>query len=179
MLATANKTRKVKKKNGAKNKKIYYFQRLTEPKLQSLYTQMKMQDKEEIQYKQNNRDGDKDGSDAAKLRGKLIGIMKAYNLLDYSDHDKNEKPGKHDKYSKARGDYYANKIGTFKDKKLNKLWNKAELAGFTADELGELKKEFSHYDEKVEMYYKLLDNLDETIKKRYESMQTIKTILFE
>lgn len=130
---------------------------------------MKTQDKEEIQYKQNDRESDKEGTGAAKLREKLIGIMKAYNLLDYSDHDsKYEKPGKYDKYSKDRGDY-ANKVGTFKDKKLNKLWNKAELAGFTADELSELKKEFAHYDEKVEMYYKLLDNLDEQIKKRYES----------
>lgn len=131
---------------------------------------MKTQDKEEIQYKQNDRANDNEGTGAAKLREKLIGIMKAYNLLDYSDHDsKYEKPGKYDKYSKDRGDQYANKIGTFKDKKLNKLWNKAEMAGFTADELSELKKEFAHYDEKVEMYYKLLDNLDEQIKKRYES----------
>ncbi|XP_031640987.1 alpha-2-macroglobulin receptor-associated protein [Contarinia nasturtii] len=138
-------------------------QRLTEPKLQSLYTQMKTQDKEEIQYKQNSKDNDKDGSQAAKLRKKLIGIMRAYNLLEYGDHDKNIKPGKYDKH------YDNNKVSTFKDKKLNKLWNKAEMAGFTVDELNELKKEFSHYDEKVEMYYKLLDNIDETIKKRYEN----------
>lgn len=130
---------------------------------------MKTQDKEEIQYKQNSRENDKDGTQAAKLREKLIGIMKAYNLLDYSDNDKNIKPGKHDKYSKDRSDYYANKISTFKDKKLNKLWHRAEMAGFTVDELNELKKEFVHYDEKVEMYYKLLDDIDETIKKRYES----------
>lgn len=132
---------------------------------------MKIQDKEEIQYKQNERESDKDGTVAAKLRGKLTGIMKSYNLLDYSDHDKHDKPGKYDKYSKDRGDYYANKVSTFKDKKLNKLWNKAEMAGFTTEELTELKKEFAHYDDKVEMYYKLLDNLDETIKKRYESKQ--------
>lgn len=130
---------------------------------------MKTQDKEEIQYKQNDREKDKDGTVAAKLRDKLVGIMRTYNLLDYSDHDKHEKPGKYDKYSKDRGEYYANKVGTFKDKKLNKLWNKAEMAGFTAEELTELKKEFAHYDQKVEMYYKLLDDLDETIKKRYES----------
>lgn len=98
--------------------------------------------------------------------------MKAYNLLDYSDHDKHEKPGKYDKYSKDRGDMYANKIATFKDKKLNKLWNKAEMAGFTADELTSLKKEFAHYEEKVDLYYKLLDDLDEKIKNRYESKRT-------
>lgn len=130
---------------------------------------MKTQDKAEIQYKQNDRESDQDGTVAAQLRDKLVGIMRSYNLLDYSEHDKHEKPGKYDKYSKDRAEYYANKVSTFKDKKLNKLWNKAEMAGFTADELTELKKEFSHYDQKVEMYYKLLDDLDETIKKRYES----------
>lgn len=134
---------------------------------------MKTQDKEEIQYKQNDREQDKDGTVAAKLRDKLVGIMRMYNLLDYSEHDKHEKPGKYDKYSKDRGEYYANKVGTFKDKKLNKLWNKAEMAGFTGEELGELKKEFAHYDQKVEMYYKLIDDLDETIKKRYESKRII------
>lgn len=130
---------------------------------------MKTQDKEEIQYKQNTKETDQDGSLAAKLRDKLIGIMKAYNLLDYSDHDKNGKPGKYDKYSKDRNDMYANKVATFKDKKLNKLWNKAEMAGFTADELTNLKKEFAHYEEKVDLYYKLYDDLDQKIKNRYES----------
>lgn len=131
---------------------------------------MKIQDKEEMQYKQNARESDKDGSMAAKLREKLIGIVKTYNLLDYSDHDnKYEKPGKYDKYSKDRGEHYANKVATFKDKKLNKLWNKAEMAGFTADELVTLKKEFAHYEEKVDLYYKLLDDLDQKIKNRYES----------
>lgn len=131
---------------------------------------MKTQDKEELQYKQNSKDLDKDGSTAAKLREKLINLMKAYNLLDYSDHDKFEKPGKYDKYSKVRGDQYANKVATFKDKKLNKLWNKAAMAGFTSEELTSLKKEFSHYEEKIDLYYKLLDSIDESIKKRYESM---------
>lgn len=131
---------------------------------------MKIQDKEEIQYKQNARETDDDGTMAAKLREKLIGMMKAYNLLDYSDHDnKYSKPGKHDKYSKERNEFHANKVPTFKDKKLNKLWNKAEMAGFTADELINLKKEFAHYEEKVDLYYKLLDDLDQKIKNRYES----------
>lgn len=152
---------------------------MTEPKLQSLYTQIKIQDKEEIQYKQNARETDNDGMMAAKLREKLIGIMKAYNLFDYNDHDnKNAKPGKHDKYSKERNDYHVNKVPTFKDKKLNKLWNKAEMAGFTADELGNLKKEFAHYEEKVDLYYKLLDDLDQKIKNRYESKNFTHKLLF-
>lgn len=132
---------------------------------------MKIQDKEELQYKQTKREEDTDGSAAAKLREKLITIMKAYDLLDYSDHANNKyaKSGKYDKYSKDHGEYHVNKVATFKDKKLNKLWNKAEMAGFTADELSTLKKEFAHYEEKVDLYYKLLDDLDQKIKNRYES----------
>lgn len=147
--------------------------------MQSLYTQLKIQDKEEIQYKQNAKETDADGSLAAKLREKLIAIMRNYNLMEYEEeHDQNKyaKNEKYDKYQKDKSDQYKNKVGTFKDKKLNKLWNKAEVAGFTVDELNELKKEFAHYDEKVEMYYKMLNSLDETIKKRYESMFFFLTI---
>lgn len=139
--------------------------------MQSLYTQLKTQDKEQVQYKQNDKETDKDGMIAAKLREKLIGILKTYNLFDdENEHNKYTKPGKYDKYSKEKNDFYNNKVGTFKDKKLNRLWNKAEMAGFTADELVDLKEEFKHYEEKVDMYYTLLDSLDQKIKDRYESM---------
>lgn len=143
------------------------MQRLTEPKLQSLYTQMKIQDKEELQYKQNNKGNDKDGTIAAKLREKLSGIMKNYNLLELEDDShKYGKPVKHDKYIKDKYENHNNKVGLFNDKRLNRLWNKAEYAGFTAEELEDLKKEFSHYQDKVDNYY---NALDEKIKNRYES----------
>ncbi|XP_076289830.1 uncharacterized protein LOC143213660, partial [Lasioglossum baleicum] len=38
----------------------------------------------------------------------------------------------------------------FKDRRLNKLWNKAELAGFTSEELTTLKEEFQHHQDKVD-----------------------------
>lgn len=129
---------------------------------------MKIQDKEELQYKQNDRESDKEGILAAKLREKLIGIMKNYNLLDYEDDNQKYlgKPDKYDKYSKDKPEQWNNKVGIFNDKKLNRLWNKAEYAGFTVDELDDLKKEFNHYQEKVELYYSALD---EKIKNRYDS----------
>lgn len=37
-------------------------------------------------------------------------------------------------------DKYKNK-SMFKDKKLNRLWEKAELSGFTGDELSKIKKQ--------------------------------------
>lgn len=47
----------------------------------------------------------------------------------------------------------------FKDKKLNKLWSKAEAAGFTTQELLALKEEFSHHQDKIDEYYSLLKNV--------------------
>lgn len=47
----------------------------------------------------------------------------------------------------------------FKDKKLNRLWEKAELAGFTSEEMTALKEEFEHHQEKIDIYYNLLENL--------------------
>lgn len=132
---------------------------------------MKTQDKEELQYKQTDRENDQDGMIAARLREKLIAIMKSYNLLDIDGEQQNKygKPEKFDKYSKDKADYHNNKVGTFKDKKLNRLWDKAEMAGFTPDELVDLKKEFAHYEEKLEIYYKLYDDLDQKIKDRSRS----------
>lgn len=128
---------------------------------------MKIQDKEELQYKQNNKGNDKDGTIAAKLREKLSGIMKNYNLLEMEDdNNKYGKPEKYDKYIKDKHENHKNKVGIFNDKRLNQLWNKAEYAGFTAEELEELRKEFSNYQDKVDNYY---NALDEKIQNRYHS----------
>lgn len=54
---------------------------------------------------------------------------------------------------------YTNK-SMFKDKKLNFLWEKAEVAGFTADELKYLKNEFNHHQDKVDVYYSLLNGIE-------------------
>lgn len=119
-----------------------------------------MQDKEEIQYKQYNAEKDKDGKLAAALRNKLIDIMKNYNLFDEEE------------YKKKDSQNYKNR-SLFKDKKLNKLWERAEVAGLSADELNELKEEFDHYQNKVDLYYSLLDSLDETSKNRQTSKHNI------
>ena len=50
------------------------FQRLTDPKLQSLFSDLKIHDKEEITYKHLKADGkDDNGLEEAKMRKKLIG----------------------------------------------------------------------------------------------------------
>lgn len=125
-----------------------------------------MQDKEELEWKQIHAETDKDGQKAAKLRTKLIGIMNRFDLLEnFDDYHKDHQA---QKYAKSKDDRYKNKA-LFKDKKLNALWDKAETAGFFPEELIALKKEFQHYQEKVDLYYNLVDNLDRTIKDKYES----------
>lgn len=48
----------------------------------------------------------------------------------------------------------------FKDKKLAKLWAKAELAGFTGEELKALKEEFNHHQDKIDEYYSILGDVE-------------------
>lgn len=58
--------------------------RLTETKLRSLFTELKIHDKEELAWKHLNAEHkDKDGLKANELRKKLIGIMSTYDLLEH------------------------------------------------------------------------------------------------
>lgn len=53
---------------------------------------------------------------------------------------------------------------------MNSLWEKAEVAGFTHEELQTLKEEFSHHQDKVDVYYSLLDDVGKNVpKKGHES----------
>lgn len=65
----------------------------------------------------------------------------------------------------------------FKDKKLNRLWEKAELAGFTTEEMTALKEEFEHHQDKIDVYYNLLENLSDDSKANvHESKNKILSI---
>lgn len=148
--------------------KINSLQRLTEPKLRSLYTDLKLQDKEELQWKQSHAENDKEGLKEAKLRRQLLNIMTNYDLLEtFGEETGDDKKFKVPKKEKAEN--YRNK-SLFKDKKLNNLWDKAETAGFAPGELNALKKEFEHYQDRLDLYYALVDSLDEIIQEQYGSM---------
>ncbi len=126
--------------------------RLTEGKLKTLYSELKVQDKEELTLKRLRADpqGDKDGLREAQVRKAFNGIMNTYGLAGVgglNDDIKREEKLKHQKVF-------------FKDKKLNKLWDKAEKAGLTEEERHALKQEFMHHQEKVDQYHKLLDLSD-------------------
>ncbi|KAL1123090.1 hypothetical protein AAG570_002178 [Ranatra chinensis] len=135
--------------------------RLTEPKLKSLYSELKMHEKEELAFKRIKADGlDKEGLKEADIRKKLIGIMSTYGLLEhYGDISDPAKYREHEALSGPVSDKYLNK-SLFKDKKLNKLWEKVENAGFNAEELSTLKEEFIHHQDKIDGYYSILDEVE-------------------
>lgn len=96
----------------------------------------------------------------AELRKKLLNIMSMYNLLDQADDINNPSKARPFKPLNEASDKHINK-SLFKDKKLNKLWQKAETAGFTQEELLALKEEFGHHQDKIEQYYMLLQDVKE------------------
>uniref|UniRef100_A0A0A9WRM6 Alpha-2-macroglobulin receptor-associated protein n=1 Tax=Lygus hesperus TaxID=30085 RepID=A0A0A9WRM6_LYGHE len=134
--------------------------RLTEPKLKSLFSELKVHDKEEMQWKRLAAEGsDKDGLLEAELRRKLTSIMNVYGLLEHFEDVPDPRQFKpHNSYP-GRVDDHLNRH-LFRDKKLNKLWEKAERSGFTPEELRMLKEEFDHHQEKVDQYYSILNTVE-------------------
>ena len=114
---------------------------LQESKLKLLYYELKLQDKEELALKKLKSDmGDKDGLREAQVRKKFNGIMNTYGLVRESSSNKEDEENSH---------------RIFKDKKLDRLWEKAQQAGLEDDELMLLKKEFQHHQDKVDDYHRL------------------------
>lgn len=130
--------------------------RLTDQKLESLFGDLKLHDKEEITWKHLRAEGkDKDGLKEAELRDKLKTIMTNYGLIDQVEDVHDEKKVYPYKALNEASDKHINK-SLFKDKKLNKLWEKAVMAGFSRDELAALREEFHHHQDKIDQYYSLL-----------------------
>ncbi|XP_076248008.1 alpha-2-macroglobulin receptor-associated protein isoform X2 [Calliopsis andreniformis] len=132
--------------------------RLTDTKLQSIFSDLKIHDKEELAYKHFKSDGkDPNGEEEARLRKKLIGIMSTYGLLEHFNETEDPELLKKHKALNDGRNYVAKDV--FKDKRLDKLWAKAEMAGFTHEELKTLKEEFQHHQDKVDEYMSLLQDV--------------------
>ncbi|KAL7643090.1 UNVERIFIED_CONTAM: hypothetical protein RMT77_006380 [Armadillidium vulgare] len=122
--------------------------RLSEPKLRKLLSELKVQDKEELTFKKLKASGgDKEGLKEAELRKRLKHILKKF-ALEYHDDVEDEKHLEK-KLEKA----------IFKDKKLHKLWLKAEQSGLTQEELKTLKEEFQHHQDKIDEYHVLIEQV--------------------
>lgn len=122
--------------------------------MKSLYGELKLHDKEEVLLKKQKSEGlDKDGVKEGQLRRKLIDIMSMYGMLEHFDGTAHVvKP--HKAFNEASEDYINKSL--FRDKKLNKLWAKAETAGFSSIELQALREEFEHHQDKIDQYYSIL-----------------------
>ncbi|XP_043265839.1 alpha-2-macroglobulin receptor-associated protein [Colletes gigas] len=133
--------------------------RLTDMKLQSIFSDLQIHDKEEIAFKHFKSNGeDPNGEEEARLRKKLIGIMSTYGLLEHFDDTEDPKLLKKHKPLNDGSNYVAKDV--FRDKRLNKLWAKAEHGGFTHEELQTLKEEFQHHQDKVDEYMNLLKDVE-------------------
>lgn len=152
-----------------------------------------MQDKEELTLKRIKAEGgagDKDGLLEAEVRKKFNGIVNKYGILGLTASEE-PKIGSYDQpraYFKVRsnsiiGATYDVTSFFVQDKKLNRLWEKAEKAGLSEEELITLKQEFKHHQvrkldnvpfrglplffttqEKVEQFHNLLEMADAASK---------------
>ena len=131
--------------------------KLTEKKLESLYSALKIQDKNELTLKKiKSEGGDKDGSKENEVRKKFNNLMLSYGLGGTPEADEaNPNPSK----------------TLFKDKKLQRLWEKAEQAGLNTEELIALQEEFKHHQRKVDEYHALLEIAGDKDSKRYNEVK--------
>jgi len=120
--------------------------KLSEKKLESLYSALKIQDKNELTLKKiKSEGGDKDGSKENEVRKKFNNILVSFGLGGTPESLDQAEIGK------------SSSKTLFKDKKLQRLWEKAEQAGLNAEEMIALQDEFKHHQRKVDEYHTLLD----------------------
>ena len=130
--------------------------KLTEKKLEVLYSALKVQDKNELTLKKlKSEGGDKDGSKENEVRKKFNNIMVSYGLGGTPDNDSGKDSTK----------------TLFKDKKLQRLWEKAELTGMNTAEMIALQEEFKHHQRKVDEYHALLEMAGDRDSKRYNEIK--------
>nr|XP_006629679.2 PREDICTED: alpha-2-macroglobulin receptor-associated protein [Lepisosteus oculatus] len=125
-------------------------------KQSELHSDLKIQEKEELQWKKLKAEGlDKDGEKEAKLRRNFNIILATYGL----DGKKDTRPIETN-YLK---DHESKDSGTFDDPRLEKLWNKAKTSGkFSEEELKNLQREFQHHQEKIQEYNIVMDAVSRT-----------------
>jgi len=132
---------------------------LTETKLAKLYSDLKMQDKEELTLKRLKAEGgDKEGVKESEIRARFGLILKTYGMSG---------SGKEESFSPDKRP--AKEL--FKDKKLQKLWEKAEKSGLTSTELLSLQEEFQHHQQKVDEYNQLMELAGNDDHIKYNTIQ--------
>jgi len=127
--------------------------RLDNSKLKLLHHELRVHDKEELALKKiKSEDGDNEGLREAEVRKRFNSILNHYGLGGSS--------------AEVEGGLESNiksNLRVFKDKKLDRLWEKAKAAsgtsgkGMSDEELAVLKREFQHYQEKQDELHRLME----------------------
>lgn len=113
---------------------------------------------------------DKDGIFEASIRKKLLNIMKKYSLEKYYDdihppvEDEHIRKKENLKILKEASPQSGEFKATFRDKRLDKLWKKAEQSSFTQEQLMILYDEFQHQQDKLDDHYETLNMIEEEIE---------------
>lgn len=143
-------------------------------KLKDLKKDLLKHQEDEILLKKMKATGkDKDGIFEATTRRNLLNILKSYSLDNYYD----DVHPKVDDESHRRKEANLEKVkfgdddlkkdvlkAAFKDKRLDKLWRKAEKMPFTQEQLMMLQEEFQNQQDKLDQHYESMDALEEKVK---------------
>lgn len=117
---------------------------------------------------------DKDGLVEATVKRKLQSIMKKYALERYYDDIHQSASNKPKEFNrKLEGPV---EVATFRDSKLDKLWKKAEKAGFSAEEMMMFHQEFEQQEAKVDDHYRTAHIIEEEIEKTQKEAKMENTI---
>ncbi|XP_068606728.1 alpha-2-macroglobulin receptor-associated protein isoform X2 [Brachionichthys hirsutus] len=121
-----------------------------------LHSDLKMQEKDELRWKNLKVGGLDDGGETeAQLRRGFNVILAKYGM-----------DGKRDTRPLETNDLkdHATKEGdAFDDPRLDKLWNKAESSGkFSSEELLNLRREFQHHKDKIHEYNIVMETVSRT-----------------
>ncbi|MCJ8730288.1 hypothetical protein PDJAM_G00182580 [Pangasius djambal] len=129
---------------------------LTPRRLSELHSDLKIQEKDELQWKKLKAEGlDEDGEREAKLRRNFNIILAKYGMDGKKDNRALD--------SNNLKEHEAKLGEMFDDPRLDKLWNKAKTSGkFSEEELQSLRKEFEHHKDKIHEYNIVMDTVSRT-----------------
>lgn len=131
-------------------------------KLKDLKEDLNRHEADELNLKKlKAHNQDKDGLLEATVRKKLLSIMARYSLERHFE-EVNFNPKKDQIQHDSKKPIEQR---TFRDSKLDKLWKKAEKAGFTQDQLMILHEEFQHQQDKLDDHYETLNIMEEEIER--------------
>lgn len=153
---------------------------LGESKLKDLKSDLAKHEFDELTLKKMKaHNQDKEGLYEATVRKRLHLIMSKYSIERYLDdihpldEDSNlKKINLSSAKDNQKGDLSELK-STFRDKKLDKLWKKAEKSGFTQEQLMILHEEFQDQQDKLDQHYDAMNNIEQKVEARNKEAERL------